>query len=75
MAGKKTSSPKLGQPRKYNEPTKHISFSLPLSVIEDLKIVAGLRKTNQTQLILTLISKELEQEVDRIAAYKKLMNE
>ena len=65
--------PKIGQPKKYNEPTKHISFSFPISVIENLKILAGLKKTNQTQLILSLINTELNKEADKIEAYKKLL--
>jgi hypothetical protein len=63
----------IGQPKKYDEPTKHVSFSLPLSVIEDLKILAGLKKTNQTQLILSMIKNELKAEQDRIAIYKELL--
>ena len=63
----------MGQPKKYDEPTKHVSFSLPVSVIENLKILAGLRKTNQTQLILGMINRELESESDRIKAYKELL--
>lgn len=65
--------PKMGQPKKYNEPTKHVSFSLPKSAVENLKILAGLRKTNQTQLILGLINRELESESERIKAYKELL--
>lgn len=63
----------IGQPKKYDEPTKHVSFSLPVSVIEDLKILAGLKKTNQTQLILSMIKNELKAEQDRIAIYKELL--
>ena len=65
--------PKIGQPKKYAEPTKHISFSFPVSVIENLKILAGLKKTNQTQLILSLIKSELEKENTKIEAYKNLL--
>lgn len=64
--------PKMGQPKKYNEPTKHVSFSFPVSVVENLKILAGLRKTNQTQLILNLINRELETEAEKIKVYKEL---
>ena len=64
----------IGQPRKYDEPTKHVSFALPVSVIEDLKVLAGLRKTNQTQLILGMIRNEIAIEADRIQAYKDLIN-
>lgn len=64
----------LGQPKKYDEPTKHVSFALPVSVIEDLKILAGLKKTNQTQLILSMIKNEIAIEADRIEAYKVLVN-
>lgn len=67
-----TKPPKMGQPKKYNEPTKHVSFSFPVSVVENLKILAGLRKTNQTQLILNLISRELETEAEKIKVYKEL---
>ena len=63
----------IGQPKKYDEPTKHVSFSLPVSVVEDLKILAGLKKTNQTQLILSMIKNELKDEQDRIAIYKELL--
>ena len=66
--------PKLGQPRKYDEPTKHVSFSLPLSVIEDLRIIAGIEKTNQTQVILGLIRDKLEREADKIKKYKELFH-
>lgn len=65
--------PKMGQPKKYNEPTKHVSFSFPVSVVENLKILAGLRKTNQTQLILNLINRELETKAEKIKAYKELL--
>ena len=65
--------PKMGQPKKYDEPTKHVSFSLPVSVIENLKILAGLRKTNQTQLVLGMINRELETEAEKIKAYKELL--
>ncbi len=69
----KTEPPKMGQPKKYDEPTKHVSFSLPVSVIENLKILAGLRKTNQTQLVLGMINRELETEAEKIKAYKELL--
>lgn len=64
---------KMGQPKKYTEPTKHVSFSLPVSVIENLKILAGLKKTNQTQLILGMINNEIEKEANKINAYKELL--
>lgn len=64
---------KMGQPRKYDEQTKHVSFSLPVSVIENLKIISHLKGTNQTQFILSLIQSEMEKEKDRIEAYKKLI--
>lgn len=64
---------KMGQPRKYDEQTKHVSFSLPVSVIENLKIISHLKGTNQTQFILSLIQNEMEKEKDRIEAYKKLI--
>ena len=64
---------KMGQPKKYTEPTKHVSFSLPVSVIENLKILAGLKKTNQTQLIIGMINKEIEKEANKINAYKELL--
>lgn len=69
----KNEPPKMGQPKKYDEPTKHVSFSLPVSVIENLKILAGLRKTNQTQLVLGMINRELETEAEKIKAYKELL--
>lgn len=69
---KQAEPPKMGQPKKYNEPTKHVSFSFPVSVVENLKILAGLRKTNQTQLILNLINRELETEAEKIKVYKEL---
>lgn len=64
---------KMGQPRKYDEQTKHVSFSLPVSVIENLKIISRLKGMNQTQFILSLIHDEMENEKDRIEAYKKLI--
>jgi len=66
---------KMGQPRKYNESTKHVSFSLPMTVVENLKILSALRRTNQTQLIMSLINAELEKEAGRIEDYKKLLGE
>ena len=65
---------KMGQPRKYSEPTKHVSFSLPVSAVENLKILSALKRTNQTQLILSLINAELEKEADIIAEYKVLLD-
>ena len=65
--------PKMGQPKKYNEPTKHVSFSFPKSAVENLKILAGLRKTNQTQLVLEMINKEVKAEAEKIKAYKELL--
>ena len=64
---------KMGQPRKYDEQTKHVSFSLPVSVIENIKIISHLKGMNQTQFILSLIQSEMEKEKDRIEAYKKLI--
>lgn len=64
----------IGQPRKYDEQTKHVSFALPLSVVENLKILAGLKKTNQTQLILSLIQSEIDMNADKIEAYKELLD-
>ena len=64
---------KMGQPRKYDEQTKHVSFSLPVSVIENLKIISHLKGMNQTQFILSLIQSEMEKEKDGIEAYKKLI--
>jgi len=52
---------------------KIVQNKLPVSVIENLKIIAGLKKTNQTQLILSLINAEIEKETDKIEAYKKLL--
>ena len=63
----------MGQPRKYDEQTKHVSFSLPVSVIENLKIISHLKGMNQTQFILSLIQSEMEKEKDRIESYKKLI--
>ncbi len=65
---------KMGQPKKYNEPVKHISFSLPVAIIEKLKILAALQKTNQTQIILGMIKDAVAKEKDRIEAYIKLQN-
>ena len=63
----------MGQPKKYDEKCKHVSFSLPISVIENLKIISHLKQKNQTQLILELIRKEIESNSDKIEMYRELM--
>lgn len=66
---------KIGQPKKYDEEVKHVSYSLPISVIEDLKILSAIHKTNQTQIILSLIKKAIEQDAAKIKAYKEFFND
>lgn len=69
----KEAKSKKGQPKKYDEPTKHVSFSLPVSDIENLKIISALKGMNQTQCILSFIRSEVEKHKQKIKAYKKLM--
>ena len=58
---------KMGQPRKYDEPTKSISFKLPESAIETLKDLAFAEHTNATQILLSLIER-------RAAEQKKVLD-
>lgn len=68
---KNVESPKMEQSKKCDKPTKHLSILLPSVVIENLKILAKLRKISQTQLVLSMINKELKNESDRIKTYKE----
>lgn len=72
-AGTEPASKVMGQPKKYDEKCKHVSFSLPVSVIENLKIISHLKRTNQTQIILEMINKEIDDNSEKIKMYKELM--
>lgn len=63
----------MGQPRKYEEACKHVSFSLPLSVIENLKILSQFAGVNQTQFILSLVNTEFEKNKAKVEAFRELM--
>ena len=67
-----TGERKVGQPRKYNEPTRSISFKLPLSAIEALKDLAFVEHTNTTQIILALIKQRSEEKKQVLAALKAI---
>ncbi len=58
---------KMGQPKKYDEPTRSISFKLPESAIEILKDLAFVEHTNSTQILLSLIER-------RAAEQKKVLD-
>lgn len=65
--------PVMGQPKKYEEACKHVSFSLPLSAIENLKILSQFAGVNQTQFILSLINTEFEKNKVKVEAFRELM--
>ena len=52
------SQPKVGQPKKYNEPVKSISFKLPVSSIDKLRTLANLYNKSVTQYILGKIEED-----------------
>ncbi len=67
------STPKLGQPRKYNEPLKHIGFKIPISADNKLRLLADLRGLSTTQYILKIIDddyNENKEVIDKILTLK-----
>lgn len=62
-----------GQPKKYNEEVKPVSFALPLSVIEKLEDLSAIHKINKTQIIIRMIEKTAEEEKEGLEAYKKIL--
>lgn len=71
---KETNAKKKGQPRKYEGELSRISFALPVAVVENLKALAGIKKTNQTQIILRLIEDESEREKENIKKYNQMFS-
>ena len=66
----------MGQPRKYNEPLKSISFKLPVSAIEKMKTLSNLYGESATQYILKKIEAdytENKEVIDKILELKKGM--
>ncbi len=66
----------MGQPRKYNEPLKSISFKLPVSAIEKMKTLSNLYGESATQYILKKIEAdytENKEVIDKILEIKKGM--
>lgn len=66
----------MGQPRKYNEPLKSISFKLPVSAIEKMKTLSNLYGESATQYILKNIEAdytENKEVIDKILEIKKGM--
>lgn len=69
-------TPKVGQPKKYNEPVKAISFKLPESSIDKLRVLANLYNKSVTQYILGKIDDDYEVNkdiIDKINTIKKDM--
>lgn len=64
---------KMGQPRKYDEPTRSISFKLPESAISTLKAMAFVERTNTTQLILQMIQERAKNNGKKMEALKMLV--
>ena len=65
---------RAGKPRKYNETLSRVSFALPASVVDNLKVLAAIEKKNQTEIILDMINKEVQREKDKIEKYNKLFS-
>lgn len=64
---------KPGQPRKYDEPVKRISFALPESSIEKLELLSAIHGINKTQFILGVIETAASASAEKIENYKKLI--
>ena len=62
----------MGQPRKYHEPIKRISFALPASAVEKLDALAAINHINKTQFLLGVIETAASASAERIEKYKKL---
>ncbi len=52
---------------------KHISFNLPISMIEDIKILTLIKGIRQCNFVSDLIEKEINKEKDKIEQYKNFM--
>lgn len=70
-----TTQPKVGQPKKYNEPVKAISFKLPESSIDKLRILANLYNKSVTQYILCKIDDDYEVNKDIIDKINTIKND
>ncbi len=62
----------MGQPKKYNEPLVNINFKIPVSILENMKILSSIEGTNQTQFLIGLIKKEVEKKKEEIETIKKM---
>ncbi len=60
------STAKIGQPPKYDEPTRHIGYKLPLSSIEKFKLLSELNGLSGTQYLLQVIEQEYQKNKDLI---------
>lgn len=47
-----------GQPRKYSEPLRSLTFKLPMSEINKIKAIACLNGTTVTQQFLNMLEQE-----------------
>lgn len=65
----------MGQPRKYNEPLKHIGFKIPVSADDKLKILSQLHGQTTTQYLLKWIDGEYEKNREAIDAILKFRKE
>lgn len=68
--------PKMGQPKKYDEPVKSISFKFPESSIDKLRILANLYGKSVTQYVLGKIEEDFRENreiIEKINAIKKEM--
>ncbi len=61
-----TEKTKIGQPPKYDEPTRHIGYKLPLSSIEKFKLLSELNGLSGTQYLLQVIEQEYQKNKDLI---------
>ncbi|MGN0950136.1 MAG: hypothetical protein ACI4OH_05265 [Mitsuokella sp.] len=59
------------RPKKYLEPTRQFSFSIPVSMAEKFKTLATIQKITQTELVTRLIQKEVEKEHETIQRFRK----
>ena len=65
----------MGQPRKYNEPLKHIGFKIPVSANDKLRVLSQLHGQTTTQYLLKWIDEEYEKNKEAIDAIMKFRKE
>ena len=68
---------RIGQPRKYDEPTRSITFKLPDSTIQKLKELAKLHNMSSTEYVYKSIEEDFNKNhetIENIARLQEALN-